>query len=130
MFGSSKSNKVEKEAATSGLVKVGRVKQVRPGQIIEATAGKIPLALTNVDGTIYAFAAHCPHQAWPLWSGSMQGELVRCFLHRWQFNVRTGENIAPGDLPVCLPTYPVQLQGDEIWVDVQNATQNSIDQAK
>lgn len=120
MFGAGKAKKKE-AGGPVGFVRVARTKQVRPGQVVEAQAGKIPLALTNVDGTYYAFAAHCPHQGWPLWSGSMQGELVRCYLHRWQFNVRTGENTAPGDLPVCLPTYPVQIENDEIWVNVSKA---------
>lgn len=102
-----------------GFVRVARLKDVRPGQIREASAGKIKLALTNVGGNYYAFAANCPHQGWPLWSGDMKGELVRCYLHRWQFNVRTGENVAPG-VPVCLPTYPVIIEGEYLLVNVDN----------
>ncbi len=100
----------------AGFVRVARLRDVKPGQIREAVAGKTRLALTNVAGQYYAFAAHCPHQAWPLWAGDMKGELVRCYLHRWQFNVRTGENTSPG-VPVCLPTYPVRIEGDYLWVN-------------
>lgn len=127
MFGAGKAKKKEDDGATpAGFVRVARTRQVRPGQLIEAKAGKIPLTLTNVEGTYYAFAAHCPHQGWPLWSGSMQGELVRCYLHRWQFNVRTGENVAPGGVPICLPTYSVQIINDEIWVDVSSASKKTL----
>ncbi len=100
-----------------GYVQVARLKDLKPGQLREANVGKVKLTLTNVAGSYYAFAAHCPHQGWPLWSGSMKGELIRCYLHRWQFNVRTGENTAPG-LPVCLPTYPVRIEGDYLLVNV------------
>jgi nitrite reductase/ring-hydroxylating ferredoxin subunit len=117
-FGKEKKKEETSSPLPAGFVKVAKTGQIKPGQLVEATAGKVALALTNVDGQYYAFAAHCPHQGWPLWSGNMQGELVRCYLHRWQFNVRTGENVAPGGVPVCLPTYPVQVQGNEIWVDV------------
>lgn len=102
---------------TEGFVRVARLKDVRPGQIREATVGKTKLGLTNVGGNYYAFSAYCPHQGWPLWSGDMKGPLVRCYLHRWQFDVRTGKNTAPG-LPVCLPTYPVLVEGDYLWVKV------------
>ncbi len=119
-FGKGQKSKKETEPVPDGYVRVIATRAVRPGQIVEGKAGKVALALTNVDGTYYAFAAHCPHQGWPLWSGSMQGELVRCYLHRWLFNVRTGETVEPGELPVCLPTYPVRIEGDEIWVDVSS----------
>lgn len=120
MFGLGKGKKEQKPEMPGGFVRVAKTKQVKPGQLVEAKAGKVALALTNVDGAYYAFAAHCPHQGWPLWSGNMQGELVRCYLHRWQFNVRTGENTAPG-VPICLLTYPVRIESDEIWVDVSKA---------
>lgn len=111
--------KEEKEPErVDGFVRVARLKDVRPGVIREASAGKTKLSLTNVGGNYYAFAAHCPHQGWPLWSGDMKGELVRCYLHRWQYNVRTGENVAPG-VPVCLPTYPVLIEGDYLLVNVE-----------
>ena len=112
--------KEEKEPAREdGFVRVARLKDVRPGHIREAHAGSLKLSLTNVGGNYYALAANCPHQGWPLWSGDMKGELVRCYLHRWQFNVRTGENVAPG-MPVCLPTYPVMVEGEYLFVNVAN----------
>ena len=112
------SKKEEKEPVRQdGFVRVARLKEVRQGQVREATAGTVKLSLANVNGNYYAFAANCPHQGWPLWSGDMKGEMVRCYLHRWQFNVRTGENVAPG-VPVCLPTYPVLVEGEFLFVKV------------
>ncbi len=99
------------------FVRVAKLKDVKAGQLREANAGKVKLALTKVDQEYYAFSAYCPHQAWPLWSGDMKGELVRCYLHRWQFNVRTGQNVSPG-VPVCLPTYPTRVEGDYLLVNV------------
>jgi nitrite reductase/ring-hydroxylating ferredoxin subunit len=112
------SKKEEKEPARQdGFVRVARLKEIKSGQIREATAGALKLSLTNINGDYYAFAANCPHQGWPLWAGDMKGELVRCYLHRWQFNVRTGENVSPG-MPVCLPTYPVLVEGEFLLVKV------------
>jgi nitrite reductase/ring-hydroxylating ferredoxin subunit len=107
-------------ALPEGYVKVVKVKNVRAGGLVQASIGKTQIALANIAGQYYAFAAHCPHQGWPLWSGDLKGELVRCYLHRWQFNVRTGENVAPG-VPVCLPTYPTRVVGDYLYVNVTEA---------
>ncbi|HEX2916509.1 MAG TPA: Rieske 2Fe-2S domain-containing protein [Chloroflexia bacterium] len=125
MFGKKTDTGTEVSSSTeAGFVRVAKVRDVRPGQIREGTVGKTKLALTNINGQFYAFAAHCPHQGWPLWSGDMKGELVRCYLHRWQFNVRTGKNVAPG-VPVCLPTYPVKVEGDYLLVSVLPSENNS-----
>jgi nitrite reductase (NADH) small subunit len=104
-------------ARQDGFIRVARLKDIKPGQLREATAGTFKLSLANVNGQYYAFAASCPHQGWPLWAGDMKGELVRCYLHRWQFNVRTGENVSPG-MPVCLPTYPVEIDGEYLLVKI------------
>ncbi len=110
-----------KPITLDGFVPVARIKELKPGRIIEANVGQVKIALTNVKGQYYAFAANCPHQGWPLWSGDMRGELVRCYLHRWQFNVRTGENTAPG-MPVRLPIYPVRVEGEYLMVNIGAAT--------
>ena len=49
-----------------GFVRVARLKEIKPGQVREAMAGKSKLSLANVNGNYYAFAANCPHQGWPL----------------------------------------------------------------
>jgi len=100
------------------FVKVAKTREIKPGQLKDFKAGKLKVVLANVSGTFYAIYPWCPHQGWPLWTGDLKGELVRCFLHRWQFNLRTGENVAPGGVPVCLPTYPLKIEGEEIWVDI------------
>jgi nitrite reductase/ring-hydroxylating ferredoxin subunit len=119
------SDKSSETSTEEGFVKVAKIKSLRAGIIQQAKVGKTEIALTNVNGNYYAFAAHCPHQAWPLWSGDMKGELVRCYLHRWQFNVRTGENSAPG-VPVCLPTYATRVEGDYLLVNINLTPDNSL----
>ncbi|NWJ44539.1 MAG: non-heme iron oxygenase ferredoxin subunit [Chloroflexi bacterium] len=125
-----KQGKKENEMAQSGFVKVARASEIKPGQIKELKAGSAKVAVANVSGQYYAFSPWCPHQGWPLWSGDLKGELVRCYLHRWQFNVRTGENEAPGGIPVTLPTYPLKVEDGEIWVDITNVKPFRVDSAE
>jgi nitrite reductase/ring-hydroxylating ferredoxin subunit len=119
IFGKRK-NKTE-NSEDGGYVKVAKTNALKPGQIGEFKAGGVKVALANVEGEYYAFSPWCPHQGWPLWSGDLKGDLVRCYLHRWQFCVKTGENIVPGGVPVFLSTYPLKTQATEIWVDITRA---------
>ena len=100
------------------FVAVARTHEVRVGQIREVKAGHYKICLTRVGENFYAFDAFCPHQGWMLWAGEMHGETIRCDKHRWLFNVRTGETLAPPDMPVCLPTYPLRIENHQILVDL------------
>ena len=102
--------------ADDDFVVVAKAKNVKPGTMQRVTAGKRSIVLANIAGNFYAFAEHCPHQGWPLWSGDLRGENVRCFLHRWTFNVRTGDIAAPEGMPIQLPTYPVRVEGETLKV--------------
>lgn len=74
------------------------------------------VALFNVDGTIYALDNVCLHRGGPLGEGTLQGNVVTCPWHQWQYYVRTGELC--GNPAVKVATYPVQVEGDVIKVAV------------
>ena len=76
-------------------------------------AGKA-IALFNVDGTVYALDNTCLHQGGPLGEGTLQGEVVTCPWHMWEYNVRTGEKVNSPALKVA--TYPVEVEGNDIKV--------------
>jgi nitrite reductase/ring-hydroxylating ferredoxin subunit len=98
------------------FVPVARVKDVKPGQIKTVRArGGFEIALTSVNGRIYAFDAYCPHQRWPLKWGAVDGDTLICGLHGWCFDLATGDALDP-PLADCLPTYPVHVEGDVIHV--------------
>lgn len=55
------------------------------------------LILVNVDGEVRAYRDRCPHQAWPLSDGDLDGDVLTCTNHLWEFNAVTGEGINPAD---------------------------------
>ena len=60
----------------------------------------------------------CPHEGYPLSEGSLSGECtLTCNWHNWKFDLATGENLYGGDR---LRTYPVELRGDEIWINLED----------
>ena len=79
------------------------------------TSGK-QIVLFRRGDTIYACNNRCPHEGYPLSEGDLDGDCVlTCNWHNWKFNLESGENLYGGDR---LRVYPVEVRGDEIWVDV------------
>ena len=72
--------------------------------------------LFNVDGQISAIDGICPHQGGPLAEGQLEGTLVTCPWHGWQFDVRTGQNSLGGRLRQ--PVYEVKIEGQDVLVAV------------
>ena len=51
--------------------------------------------LVNVDGEIRAYRNRCPHQEWALDEGDLDGRVLTCSRHLWEFDVLTGEGVNP-----------------------------------
>lgn len=76
----------------------------------------LDIALFNVRGKIYATSNTCLHQGGPLGEGILDGEVVTCPWHMWEYNVCTGE--LAGNSSVKLATYPVEVDGADIKVGI------------
>jgi nitrite reductase/ring-hydroxylating ferredoxin subunit len=74
------------------------------------------IVVYNVGGSYFATDERCAHQGGPLGEGLLEGSVVTCPWHAWQFDVRTGQAIY--DPGVCVRTYPVRVEGDDIFVEV------------
>ncbi|MBA3943454.1 MAG: Rieske 2Fe-2S domain-containing protein [Herpetosiphonaceae bacterium] len=97
---------------------VARVGDLKPGQMKYIVIDGLPIALANVDGTLYAFGDSCRHEGGSLSSGVLRHDTVTCPLHGWTYSVRTGKSIVP---PVGLrvPTYAVEIADDAVIVIVE-----------
>ena len=74
------------------------------------------IALFHTAEGIKACDNRCPHEGYPLSEGSLsQGCTLTCNWHNWKFNLETGENLYGGDR---LRTYPIDICGNEIWIDI------------
>lgn len=89
---------------------------VPPGQIREFKVNGTSVAVANVEGKLFAINSICLHHGGPLGEGVLQGSTVTCPWHGWEYNVTTGKLVQqPSD---GVPCYPVELRGDEIFVDI------------
>lgn len=87
------------------------------GSSREVVVGERIVALYNVDGAIHALDGVCPHQGGPLGKGCLQGAIVTCPWHGWQFDVRTGQHQFSAS--VVQPRFEVRIEGDSILVDIE-----------
>jgi toluene monooxygenase system ferredoxin subunit len=80
---------------------LGKLDDLGVGDKREVTLpnGKIIL-LINAEGRIHAVCADCPHQETPLIEGSVEGTVLACPLHFWQWDITTGEEIGLAELPL------------------------------
>lgn len=127
------------------LVEAAKLSDIAPGGLIAVEVGGEEIVLGNYEGRIYAVSRRCGHMNAPLEMGTLDGYIVTCPLHHVQFDITTGEALSPtvprdfGDtvipdeiqdyfrrqgriakhIKICdIKTYPVQVDGDAIKVDV------------
>ena len=98
------------------FVKVARVDEVKDDQPMMAEAGSKKVALFKVDGKIYALENTCPHRGGPLGEGFLEGSVVTCPWHAWQFDVKTGRCESVPD--VAQPCYKVKIEGSDVFVEI------------
>jgi len=98
------------------FVKVASTTDLQPGKAMTVAVDGKEIALYNVAGRICATANTCLHQGGPLGEGTLEGEVVTCPWHMWEYNVCTGELV--GNRSVKLNTYPVEVDGADIKVGV------------
>jgi nitrite reductase/ring-hydroxylating ferredoxin subunit len=103
--------------------------ELAPGLRTTVQIDRVEIVVANVDGTLYGFQSRCPHQGVPLEYGVIMGtmlpsdphvyqygcenEIVRCPLHGWEFNLKTGGSVFAPDC-VKIKTYPVKEENGEI----------------
>src|SRR5580765_7064806 len=95
--------------------KAARLNEIPTGSIKSVQVGGKQLALANVGGMLYAIDNTCLHRGGPLAEGQLEGKVVTCPWHGWQFDVTTGKAVQNPNAGVgCFKT---EIRGDEVFVD-------------
>ncbi len=99
------------------LMNIAKTSDLAPGsgKVVEAEGET--LALFNIEGTFYAIGNTCPHRGGRLGEGSLEGNTVTCPLHGAQFDVKTGEVLAP-PAAMGVKSYPVSVEGEDVLIEL------------
>jgi nitrite reductase/ring-hydroxylating ferredoxin subunit len=96
------------------FVRVAGTADVKAGQGIVAEIGGKTLAVFNVGGTFHVIDNTCLHRGGPLGEGELEGHVVTCPWHGWEFNVTTGECVKNPSAKV--EVYQVRIEGNDVKV--------------
>lgn len=96
------------------FVKIAEAGDLQPGSGKVVNVQDKSIALFNVDGTWYATDNSCLHRGGPLGEGELDGEVVTCPWHGWQFNVKTG--VCEANPSARTKTYEVKAEGSDILI--------------
>lgn len=112
---------------------IGAVAEIPPGERRLVKIGSRSVGVFNVGGEFFALLNLCPHRAANLCDGivcgtnmpvsmadgyryefAMEGEILRCARHGWEFKIRTGECLF--DPKLRAKTYPVEVADGRVFV--------------
>jgi nitrite reductase/ring-hydroxylating ferredoxin subunit len=98
------------------FVRVAAEAEVPVGSSKEVEHQGRVVALFNVSGKVFAMDGICPHAGGPLSEGTIEGQVVTCPWHGWQFNLANGQNVYNSK---CVQRcYEVRIEGGEILLSL------------
>ena len=97
------------------FARAARVVEIPAGTIKEVQVAGQAIALANVGGSFYAINNPCLHRGGPLGEGHLDGKVVTCPWHGWQYDVTTGKTIENPNAGVGC--FVVEIRGEEIYID-------------
>ena len=95
-----------------------KTNDVRVGHVKAIDVRGARIAVANVGGTYYAFDDACTHEECSLAEeGELAGTTLTCTCHGSEFDVRTGNVLAP---PATVPVkvYRTRVEGDALQIEV------------
>ncbi|VVP30903.1 3-phenylpropionate/cinnamic acid dioxygenase ferredoxin--NAD(+) reductase component [Pseudomonas fluorescens] len=100
------------------LHRVARFADVPQDRGLQVEIGNCKIVLLRANGELRAFQGLCPHAGAPLAEGALcHGRLI-CPWHKAAYRAEDGGLCEPPSLD-SLKRYPLELRGDEVWVDDQ-----------
>ena len=108
------------QGATMGsqFVRVGKAADLKPGELAAFDAAGVRIAVANADGHLFAIDELCTHEQCSLVEeGTLDGRIVTCGCHGAQFDVTSGQVLAP-PAPEPVKTHPVRVEDGDIVVEM------------
>ena len=98
------------------FVRVANTKDIPKGEGRMFDVGGRQVAVFNAGGKFYAIDNTCEHQGGPLAEGELEGSIVTCPWHGFQFDVTSGQHQTSKSL--VHPTFPVKVENGGVFVEV------------
>jgi toluene monooxygenase system ferredoxin subunit len=91
--------------------------EIWEGDLVSCEVDGVDLLLVNLEGRIQAFRNRCPHAGTALSGGVLDGGVLTCSAHLWQFDLTDGgAGINPKGCR--LTSHPVRIEDGIVLVQV------------
>ena len=101
---------------------IASVAQTRDREITLVRAGELEILLCRWQDRLYAVRNLCSHALKPLADGHIEQGAIFCPVHGGSFSLTSGQALTrPALRPIA--TYPVKIQGDQVFIDVDEIVQ-------
>ena len=97
--------------------KAANLSEIPAGSIREVQVGGQAVALADVGGALYAVDNTCLHRGGPIGEGQLEGKVVTCPWHGWQFDVTSGKAVQNPN--AGLGCFATEIRGEEVYVDIE-----------
>lgn len=100
------------------FVRAAKASAIPQGSISEFQVAGKAVAVANVEGKFFAVNSVCLHEGGPLGEGALNGTVVICPWHAWEYDVTTGRIVGSPEGVEGIACYPVEIRGEDIYVDI------------
>ncbi len=88
------------------------VGEVEEASVQEFDIDGVEILISCIDGELRAYPPMCPHMEEPLEDSAFcKGPVMTCSKHLWQWNLTTGQPVAPAENDRCMLMYETRLDG-------------------
>ena len=100
------------------FVEVCSIEDIWEGEMQCFSVRDASILLLKLDGRFRAYQGRCPHQGVALVEGDLDGAILTCRAHHWQFNALNGEGINPRK--AHLECFATEIVAGKIFTGVAN----------
>lgn len=111
-------------AATGHWVRATTLAELSEHGRARLAHGDKKIAVFRGASGVRAVDNRCPHQGYSLLQGDVKGDVLTCQWHNWKFDLAQDGKCTFGGESVR--SYPVDIRGDEVWVDVTDPAPDEI----
>lgn len=98
-------------------VEVTTVEKIPEWGVLAVEAGGNSVILWRKGDLITCYRNACTHLAYPIDMGQVSSGIITCPFHRFKYKLETGQCLTAPELP--LESYPVRVDGDKVFVQVE-----------
>lgn len=99
--------------------RVAALAEVPEAEGLAVRSGGVRVGIFLIEGEVYAMENLCPHANSALVGDELEGHVIFCPVHWWDFDVRTGFKPGYSD-GVPIPCFAVEVRGGDVWLDVDD----------